>query len=440
MKSHRAFCVIVAGTLLSFALPDIASGSANKPVISDFTVTPTSLPTGGGQVVATATVKKAGKDCYFELHSNARDFGGLSKVSAGSCSYSFLVPANELVTTMYAVLTITVPGSAKSGASAEQQVTLSVAPSISDATSTTAAPTTFPKTSGNTIKVKGVPNAILVAGQNVWVASCNSNAVTEIDATTHQVVQELFGAPYGFVCPRALALVGNDIWVANFSNNSITVVSASTGSFLQILAGPGIAEPDLITATSSNVWVYSENGLSSLSEFEPSGTYVGGVHGGPAMATQCLVSTGADIWAVDSENGLVEYNARTGVYLRRSKPGALYLAGCVKYHGGILWVSTDSGSDPLKEFNALTGKALRVQANASSGNSLVLDGSALFVDTYYSPIVSIREYTPAGRFVRTLISARANPSGASYSAMAVDGKDLWVNNISGDSVRIIPIG
>lgn len=425
----------LAVTMGSLTLPQEVSAATPKPAISQFTVTPTSLPSGGGTVQVTATVTNA-RSCLFLVRSYAASFGKSTKISDGTCQYTFSAPANTSATTMYVAVTLSASSPNPFGAEALEQGTISVAPNIASVTSTSTTSTTFPETSGNTIPVPAGPEDLLVAGSHIWVASCSANAVTEIDAATHQVIQVIDSPQYGFVCPKSLALVGSDIWVADFENNSITIISASTGALVQTLSGPGIVGPGDITVTDTDVWISTqENGLS---EFSPSGSFLGGVHGGPInLSTSSIASTGNDIWVTSDQEYLMEYNAHTGVYLRRSQAW-LEFATDVSYHGGILWVSADGRANPLVELSASTGARIRVVENAEPG-TLLFNGRALFADYLYGNVNSVREYSPTGKLVKTLISSKSHHSFSTYQAMVLDGNDLWVTNYYVNSVVALPL-
>ena len=113
--------------------------------------------------------------------------------------------------------------------------------------------------------------------------------------------------------------------------------------------------PNIITPDGSTVWVASEYypGAYPLSELDASGTFIGGVHGGPALSgPQCVVSTGTDIWVTDF-GGLYEYNAHSGKYLKEINTGTVPVD--ISYHGGILWAYSDTGINPLDEFSTVTG-------------------------------------------------------------------------------------
>jgi len=422
--------------LLSTSLTQVASGSAINPVISQFAVSQSSLPSGGGMVEATATVTNA-SNCYYNVTSYAADFESSSKISEGNCDQNLTVPANPLAVTMYVVVSISVSGPRLFSAPIEQEITITVAPNILAVPSTSTTTTTFPSPTKNSIAPPAGPDALLSVGSHIWVASCDADTVTEIDALNHEVIQELTSPQYGFVCPGSLALIGDNIWVADTRNNSITVLNASTGDWVQTLAGPGILSPSIITFTGSNVWVTSS--ASSMSSIlSPSGVYVGREHGGPVLVVpNCIASTGADVWVADPlENHLIEYNARTGVYVRSSQP---VNPTCVSYHGGLLWVSTDFGNDNLYEFSSSSGAILRVLSNTFTGGTLFFDGKALFEEGWrLGKGESLQEFTPSGTFLRTLVHSNSG-SRLNFVAMAVNGNELWAINGVSQKVSFFPI-
>jgi len=428
--------------VVGLALTQVASAATPRPVISQLTVSPSSLPSAGGTVQVTAAVAN-GRGCEFRVLSYATSHVGVgsTKISAGACNYTFNVPANDSATTMYVAVSLEVPNlnAMNPFLDAQRQVTISVAPNISNVTTSSTTTTTFPKTTGNTITVPAGPDALLAAGPHIWVASCEAGAVTEIDAATHQVIQEINNPQYGFVCPDALALVDNNIWVTDVGNNSITVISASTGAWVQTLAGPGIVSPGLITFTGSQVWVVSDGNSPIgifVSEFQPSGALIRVVSNASLLVgPTCIVSTGADVWVTDPYNSQIkEFNAHTGKYLRRADYGGSPV--CASYHAGAFWVSEAYANDPLDEFSASTGALLREVPNAGCAGNVVFTGRALFAecDGNY-----IQKFTQTGKFVKPLFRVSGHRWVSEFGAMVLDGNNLWVTNNVGPSVYVLPI-
>lgn len=84
------------------------------------------------------------------------------------------------------------------------------------------------------------PDAIAVAGNDVFVANQNSNSVTELNASTGAAVRVVSGAAYQITYPLTLAVAGNDLFVANggSADGSVTKLKASTGTLVKVIAGP----------------------------------------------------------------------------------------------------------------------------------------------------------------------------------------------------------
>ena len=434
-RLQRILSIAAVLTVATMALPQVVSGATPKPVISMLTVVPTSLPPEGGTAQVTATVSNAGK-CFVQVNSYAGNFSKSATVSAGTCNQTINVPANDSSTTMFVSITLLTPALIGHTIWTEQNVTISVAPNTLSTPAPSTTTTTILKNSGTKIMVPADPNELLISGPNVWVTSCNANTITEIEVDTHQIVQEITDPLYGLVCPTSLALVGGDIWVTDRGNNSITVMSASNGALVEKLAGPGIVSPFEVASTGSEVWV---NGSNGLSEFDTSGNYLGGTRGGPTINDGTFISVGVHIWAMDLAGGpMVEYDARTGIYLR-SRPDTTGIFGSFSYHGGVFWGSSESGNNPLYEYSALTGTPLRIVKNAFCGGIPFYDGSALFADCQ-SPhgVESLREYTSTGKLVRTLFNLEDHRYGE-FQSMVVVGKELWVANSYSDSVDVISL-
>ena len=86
--------------------------------------------------------------------------------------------------------------------------------------------------------------------------------MTELDASTGNVVQVLKGKSYGFDNPQGIFSDGSHVWVANIETespggNSVTELDASSGALAQVLSASsyGFDEPDAISSDGTDVWV-----------------------------------------------------------------------------------------------------------------------------------------------------------------------------------------
>jgi hypothetical protein len=56
----------------------------------------------------------------------------------------------------------------------------------------------------------------------VWVANLEGNSVTELSASTGNLVRVISGSSYGFNRPTAISLGGAHVWVVNPLTFSVT--------------------------------------------------------------------------------------------------------------------------------------------------------------------------------------------------------------------------
>ena len=247
-----------------------------KPVISSFTTSSSELSSAGGGPVSLTGVVTNEATCNISA-SPAIEGTSSNPVpcSTGSAIATVEMPVNTSATNITYTFTLTVTSVSGSTVSKTLQVTVDSNP---PATTTTTVPppstttTTPPSTTvGNTVGVPAEPDAFVLAGNNIWVASCSGNAVTEINGNTKQIVDEINNSTYGFNCPDAMAVAGGDIWVANKLGSSITVINASTGAWVRTITGSDILNPNALAVVGANIWVSNDslqdNEASFLSAF-----------------------------------------------------------------------------------------------------------------------------------------------------------------------------
>jgi hypothetical protein len=106
-----------------------------------------------------------------------------------------------------------------------------------------------------------------VAGTGIWVSNEGDNSVTELSASTGNLVRIIRGSNFGFGAPDTITSHGAHIWVVN-QGGSVTELSASTGSLVKIFSGAayGFDEPSGFATAGGRVWVANTNG-QSVTEF-----------------------------------------------------------------------------------------------------------------------------------------------------------------------------
>jgi len=269
--------------------------------------------------------------------------------------------------------------------------------------------------------------------------------LTEISIVTKQIVNEIGNATYKFDCPDALAFDGTNIWVANWRGNSLTEIDASTGALIRTISGSNIEAPISLAVVGTNLWVGNFPNTGVPASFAIINTVTGNsvktlTQGqlGPHWTIEwpiCMVAAGMDVWVADQGGvDVSEFNGRTGAYLRHTvavSAGSLSNVGGVSYHSGLLWASGSSNYD-LVEYKASTGAYVRSVQHIDGPGQLLFTGSDLFV-ILTTPHYSVGEYNSSGRFIRTIVNTSIE-NGRGLSALAFDGRSLWVANYDANSV------
>jgi hypothetical protein len=428
---------------ITSSLKTVTITPAVQPVINSFTSTNTGdLPSSGGNITLNGSVTNA-VGCT--ITSNPAIEGTSSNPVTCSNgpfeSVPIAMPANNSptdTTDITYTFTLTVKGAADS-ISKTLQVTVDSNPPAT-ATTTTIPPST---TSGNTVGVPAEPDALLQAGNDIWVASCSGNAVTEINNTTKKIVQELNNPEYQFNCPDAIAFDGTNIWVANKLGNSITELNASSGSLGNVIISSLITGPiSMVMVTGGNIWV-GDSYTGTVKGNPPSlieiNTSTGKITNqiiatdkDPVALPQSIVFDGTNIWVL-SQQSIYEFRASNGAYVRYLNNGSVNGPSAISYYGGYIWVSGFMGNI-VGEFRDSSGALVRTFKIASPGGPgpLIFNGSDLFLVTQY-PTDYLREYTPSGVLIRNI--AKSNKaSDLGISTILLDGNSIWTANYTANSV------
>ena len=419
-----------------------------KPVINSFTTSNSELSSVGGAISLTGVVNN---EVTCSISANPAIEGTSSNpvpCNTGSAIASVVMPENTSATDITYTFILTVKGYADS-VSKTLQVTVDSNPPATTTTTTPPPTTTVPPTVGNTVKVGSEPDAFVLAGGNLWVASCSGNSVTEINESSEQVEQVLNNTSYDFDCPDALAFSNGYILVANKLNSSITEINASTGADIAVLTGSQISNPvSLVSVTGGYVWIGSSY-IGNPTAYIPSLSKLDVVQRNIVKTVtdtnssrylitdpQSMAFDGADIWVVDNNgNSVYEFNAADGVYIRTLFLGTVGGVSAISYHSGYIWVN-GFNSSKVGEFNATSGAEIRV-INIVTPGALIFNGSNIFIVSEY-PVDTLREYTIAGSLVRTIAKSNAD-IGHGINAILLDGNNIWTANYSAGTVSKYPI-
>jgi hypothetical protein len=107
-----------------------------------------------------------------------------------------------------------------------------------------------------------------VASTDLFVANYGGS-VTELSTSTGALVRVISGSSYKFDDPDAMVLAGSDLFVANRSGNSVTELRASTGALVRVISGSSydFNDPYAIAAADSYLFVANYDG-NSVTAFE----------------------------------------------------------------------------------------------------------------------------------------------------------------------------
>jgi outer membrane protein assembly factor BamB len=113
------------------------------------------------------------------------------------------------------------------------------------------------------------PTAIAISGGRVWVANLDYSSIVELNASSGAVVRTIRANSLNQ--PLAMAADHDHLWVANFFGNSVTEIKKSTGAVVRVI-GARFNDPGGIAIAGSHVWVSNgpSNAVTELRESDGS--------------------------------------------------------------------------------------------------------------------------------------------------------------------------
>ena len=233
----------------------------------------------------------------------------------------------------------------------------------------------------------GSPSAIVTTGGDLFVANRSTDTVTELDATSHALVEYI----PGFTEPIALATGGGDLYVLN-APGSVAKVAIADGQIVATASGSqfGFSAPLGIAVAGTDLFV-TNSAANSVTTINDQTMTLSTILNGPSY--KFSIPTGAAV------------------------------------SGGNLWV-TNFGGDSATEIVAATGKVVRVVVDHTNlptpGPITVGDGYVFTVSPPgVSPMVSQIEPTSG-----TVAWIKCNTNGpylfSNPQAAAVYADNLWV--------------
>jgi subtilase family serine protease/6-phosphogluconolactonase (cycloisomerase 2 family) len=275
------------------------------------------------------------------------------------------------------------------------------------------------------------PDAVSSNGTDVFVADPGNNTLTEISASTADLVRVLSGSSYAFNDPVAISAKGAYVWVANAKANTVTQIDAATGAAVKVISATAghFDDPDSISSDGTHVWVanYTGNTVSELSA--STGDLVADLSGASYdfSELEAISSDGTHVWvADDGYNFVTEIDASTGavVQVLTSSSYGFDTPWAISSDGTHVWVVNEE-SYSVTEIDASTGALVGVISSAdgdlNAPTAISSDGTHVWVVNGYGSVSELSAST--GDRVASISGSFADPT-----AIFSDGTDVWVTN------------
>ena len=234
--------------------------------------------------------------------------------------------------------------------------------------------------------------------------------------------------------PSVLYSNGRQAWVANTGKSAVLELSAKTGRELLNVTGAKfhLDNSDAITQYGNDVWV-SNAASDSVTEFYSRSGSLKHVLKGPAfhfdVPSMIVIAKGHVFVLAQSGDKVTEINEKSAHLIRYLHGARYHLDGAVGMVrvGTDVWIASGAGGGSLTELSAATGGVMRVvtahSAHLDTPTAVATDGRSLFVSNAHGAHVSVLS-AGTGALVRTITSTRLNLDRVTSMA-AVEGR-LWV--------------
>jgi len=295
------------------------------------------------------------------------------------------------------------------------------------------------------------PVAIAVEGSHVWVANVLGNSVTELDAATGSVVRVIDARADDFKTPIAIAVEGSHVWVVNDGvtgnprgTGSITELDATTGDLIRVISihAARLDNPAAVAASGNHVWVTNLATSASggwVTDLDESTGSVRGVVDAVADAFDgpvAIAVSGGNVWIASSGaknyygdgrrvGSVTEIDATTGRIVRviTAQSAPFDEPTAVVISGSDVWVANLDFSS-IVELSATSGSVLRdIRANSlNQPLAMAVDAEHLWVANFFGN--SVTEFAKStGTVVRVIGAGIDSPGG-----IALDGSHVWVTD------------
>jgi hypothetical protein len=173
------------------------------------------------------------------------------------------------------------------------------------------------------------PVAVAARGNDVWIVSSGVKnyygdgrgvgSVTELNASTGQVVRIITAQNAPFDEPTSIAISGSHVWVANLDYSSIVELNASTGAVVRLIRANSLNQPLSMAVDHYHLWAANFFG-NSVTEFKKSTGAVVRVIGAGFNDPGGIAIAGSHVWVTNGpSNAVTELRESDGSLVRTIK-------------------------------------------------------------------------------------------------------------------------
>jgi hypothetical protein len=240
------------------------------------------------------------------------------------------------------------------------------------------------------------PWALLLSGNNLFVADRALDTVSEYNATTG-APNITFSVVTGLGAPSGLALSGNDLWVTNYNTGVIGEYNATTGAPMaeNFIQTPLNCLPTGLAFSGTNLLVACSNLESILEYSTTTGVLINSSFITGLSTPWDLLVSGNNLYVANVGSGVIgEYSLTTGAAINADLITVSELSTGIALSGNDLFAGND-GLNTIGEYNANTGAVIHESfiTGLAGPGGLVVVGSPVLAPCTLTDSVSYNATT-----------------------------------------------
>ena len=223
------------------------------------------------------------------------------------------------------------------------------------------------------------------------------------------------------------------VLVTSELNGTIGVYNATSGTALNASLVSGLAGPDGIAVSGSNIYVANYNGGTIGVYNATSGAAVNASLVSGLARPNGIAVSGSNIYVTNHHGGTIGvYNAQSGTAVNASLVSGLAAPWGIAIYGSNIYVANTS-SGRIGVYNATSGTA--VNASLVSGlngpTGIAVSGSNIYVANYSDGTIGVYNATSGAVVNAALVSGLNGPSG-----IALYGSNIYVTNVGSGTIGV----